>query len=362
MNIQNGNKSTGVYFGSATSRTTNRSNHANDTSNKNSTKRSDNQKNGNSILTTELNLNQQDSVTMKKLKAQKEAMKTIISQFTSDQKIDEDLKSRLEHMSALDNEILESQNEISKIEDLKHQVKDASGVTDDSEEQMNLELLEKQKESLKKGSFVKLTDVENQKLKTMGPVTEYQSAILDYDSIQDVLNDKIKTASKESQGEIETIKSIKKELLKTHPMIDAEGEAKDILDAANKEIIGLLMNEAKDHIDEEHNKTEEKAKKESEKKAQEDALKEKAVDNNTTLNSNNETVSNSGSSASDKTSGSSNSNKTSESSDSKSIDNMSQIQKAESEQQKLQVEFKNLVDSQKLTIDDTKGIIVDKQL
>jgi len=362
MNIQNNNRSTSFLFGSATNWNSNRRNQVNETSNKNSTKNSDNNKNGKSILATELNMNQQDSVTTKKIKAQKEAMKTIIGQFTNDHKIDDNLKSRREHMSALNNEILESQNEVSKIEDLKHQVKDASGVTDDSEEQLNLELLEKQRESLKKGSFVKLTDVEKQKLKTMGPETEYQSAILAYDSMQDEWKDKIKAANKETQAEIGMIKGIKKELLKTHPMVDAKVEAKDILDAANKEVTGLLINEAKDHIDEEQDKAEEKAKKEAEKKAQEDALKEKAVENNVTLNSNNEAASNSGSSNSDKTNESSKSNKTNESSNSKSIDNMSQIQKAESEQQKLQVEFKNLVDSQKLTIDDTKGIIVDKQL
>jgi len=351
MNIQN-NKSTTDYKGSITSSAINRSDQANDTTNNNHTSKTDNNKNRDSILATELNMNQQDSVTMKKIKAHKEAMKTIIDQFTSDQKIDDNLKSRREHISALNNVIAESQNEVRTIEDLKHQVKDSFAVTDDSEEQSNLKLLEKQNESLKKGSLVKLTDQEKQKLKTMGPKTEYQLAILDYDKIQDVWKENIKVAKNEQQGEKGIIKGIRDALLQIHPMADAKIEEKNILDTANEEVIGMLIGEAKDHVDEEHDKEEEKATKEAEKKAKEDAIKEKAAQNNTTLN-NDKTDNNSDNSNSDKTSGPSSSN---------SIDNMSQIQNAASEQQKFQVELKNLVDNQKLTVDDSKGIVVDKQL
>ena len=351
MNIQN-NKSTTDYKGSITSGVTNRSNQANDTINNNYTSKTDKNKNRDSILATELNMNQQDSVTMKKVKAHKEAMKTIIDQFTSDKKIDDNLKSRREHISALNIEKEESQKEVNKIEDLKHQVKESFAVTDDSEEQGNLKLLEKQNESFKKGSLVKLTDQEKLKLKTMGPKTEYQLAILDYDKIQDVWKEKIKIATNEQQGEKGMIKGIMDALLQIHPMVDANIEAKDILDTANGEVIGMLIVEAKDHVDEEHDKEEEKATKEAEKKAKEEAIKEKAAQNNPAL-INNKSDSNSDINNSDKTSGPSSSN---------SIDNMSQIQNAASEQQKFQVELKNLVDNQKLTVDDSKGIVVDKQL
>lgn len=353
MKINNQSESAIIYMGNSTDR----SKQANDANNENRSTRSSknqkntiNQKNTTNVLATNLNMNQQDSVTMKKVKAQKEAMKTLLDQFTSDKKIDDDLKSRINHMSDLESEITTSQNEVKKLEDMKQQTKESFGVTDDSGEQENLELLEKQRESFKKGSKVKLTDEEKQKLSTMGPKTEYQTAILDYNAMEDVWNDKIKTASDEKIGENETIKAIKKSLLKTHPMVDAEGVADDIMDEANKEVVGMLIKEAKDHIDEEQDKNEEKVEKaKEEEKAKETKESEKKADKNDEEKT-------------DKTSNSSNFSNSSNSSNSVSADNMDRIQKADSEQQQFQVELKNLVQKQILTVDDTKGIVVDEIL
>lgn len=328
MKISNQSESAIMYMGNSTDR----SKQAKDANNDNRSSRSSkNQKNTANILATNLNMNQQDSVTMKKVKAQKDAMKTLLDQFTSDKKIDDDLQSRVKRMSDLESEIATSQKEVKKLEDMKKQVKESSGVTDDSVEQANLDLLEKQRESLKKGSKVKLSDVEKQKLSTMGPKTEYQTAILDYNAMQDVWNDKIKTASDEKLGQNETIKAIKKSLLKTHPMVDAKGVADDIMEQANKEVVGMLINEAKDHIDEEQDKNEEKVEKAKKEKEAKEAKEEKEA-------------------------------KEAKASDSASTDNMDRIQKADSEQQQFQVELKNLVQKQILTVDDTKGIVVDEVL
>ena len=69
------------------------------------------------------------------------------------------------------------------------------------------------------------------------------------------------------------------ERLKTHPMVDAGKQADAIMDEASKEIVGMLVDEAKDHIDEEAEKEKEKAETEKEKKeelqARIDAAKEK---------------------------------------------------------------------------------------
>ncbi len=81
----------------------------------------------------------------------------------------------------------------------------------------------------------------------------------------------------EMRGEIDTenavIRGTRLERLKKDPMVGAGKQAEKIMEAASKEIVGMLMDEAKDHIDEEMaEKTEEAEKKAEEEKEQEEKL------------------------------------------------------------------------------------------
>ena len=66
--------------------------------------------------------------------------------------------------------------------------------------------------------------------------------------------------------EEETIKNVNLERLKTHPMVDAQKEAKKIEQSESKEVLGMLMEEGKDHVDDQIEKEKEEAKKAKEKK------------------------------------------------------------------------------------------------
>lgn len=306
------------------------------------------------ILASELTINQdnqEDSITMRKVQGQKDAIKTLVNQLTSDKKIDDDIESRRQHMRALDDEISVYQNEVEVIEGTKQKVKESFGISDDSEEQKNLELIEKQIESRKPNSAVVLSDAEKEKLAQIGPQTEYQTEMLAYDSIESEWKSRIESAKKEKMGENGIIKAIKKELLKVHPMIDAQGEAEEIKKEANSEVIAMMIDEAKNHIDEKQDEiekaAEEKAAEEKTKEAEVAASQKEAIDK--PLGTEGEAT------------GKEMAVKMDEKIQNTGIENMSQLQKAVNNQQQIQTEIKMLVLNQKLTPEDIKGIVVDEQ-
>ena len=65
------------------------------------------------------------------------------------------------------------------------------------------------------------------------------------------------------------------EQLKSNPMVEAEKQSEEILEAANKAIYGDLINEGKKHIEEKMEEAKEKAEKLAEKKEEEEERLEK---------------------------------------------------------------------------------------
>ena len=141
-------------------------------------------------------------------------------------------------------------------------------------------------------------------------------------------------AGEEIKLENQIISATKIERLKSHAILDAEKQADSIMEEASKEIFGMLIDEAKEHIDEEAEKQEEKAKAEKEKQEefQEriDAAKEKKKENEELTEDILEGVSENASMASD----------------------VSAVQQ----------KIKDMMNKMKLIEDDIKGVAVDKSV
>lgn len=72
------------------------------------------------------------------------------------------------------------------------------------------------------------------------------------------------------------IRGIREAKRKVHPMVDAQEKADDIMDAARDEVIGMVMQDAKTHLDEEQEQREEQGEKiEEEKEKQEEILEQR---------------------------------------------------------------------------------------
>ena len=146
------------------------------------------------------------------------------------------------------------------------------------------------------------------------------------------------TAAYEAKQEImvenQIITATELERLKTHPMVDAGKQADAIMDEASKEIVGMLVDEAKDHIDEEAEKEKEKAETEKEKKeelqARIDATKEKKKEDEKLT----EDI----------------------------LEGVAKASSATNEVSAAQQEIKDMMNKMKLIEDDIKGAAVDKSL
>lgn len=217
---------------------------------------------------------QNDPIAAKREEARKKAMKIIGDAFANDRKIDEDLDARSEHIRKLKIVQDDARKAVNEIESDRAALRDTYGVETDSAEEKELKLLEKEFRAKQKGSdvFLSKEDAEEiAKIKARG-LTEYQSRSMEMLDYEKPYLDAIYEAGQGIEEENLTIAAIKRELPKNTAMLKAQDKADAIENAASKEIMGMLVDEAKEHIDEEAKETEEKAK---EKQEKEEELQEK---------------------------------------------------------------------------------------
>ncbi|MCM1212492.1 MAG: hypothetical protein NC318_12925 [Blautia sp.] len=223
---------------------------------------------------------QTDSILMRKQLARKRAMKVISDAWATDKKIDNGIEERKAHVQELKAEQEVNRQFIEECNTTKAELKESYGIEDDSQEQKDLELLQK-RERLKSDPYSSLTAEEEERLKELDkqPLTDYQQQCLDIDEAIGVYQAKIDSAEEAIIGENMAVRDVGLERLKTHGMIDAQNEADAINEAASKEVIGMLMSEAREYVDEKRKEEQEAAKeKAEEKEEQEEKLEEQKLE------------------------------------------------------------------------------------
>lgn len=223
-------------------------------------------KNKGIVFAGDLNL-QQDDILQKKIKNQKNVMKTILDQFQRDNRVDDGMGKIKTHQKELDAELKFAAEQHNSLKELRQELRVTYGMSDACEEEQYLSLLEKSIYGDEE-----LTEEERVKLSSMGPLTEYQQVALQYDAMIKIWEIKINQLKNGISNDTKSIISIKLELLKTHPMVDAQKEDAKLMEKALREIISMLVDEAKDKFDEKQKEQEEKIK-EKQKKEQEEAEK-----------------------------------------------------------------------------------------
>lgn len=169
-----------------------------------------------------------DSIAAKKAQAQKKAMKIIGEAFSGDKKIDDDLNERREKVRTLQKESGENRAAMKDLQDQREKLLE-QGYAADSDEVKNLD----------------------------EQVKSYAELISDTED--------------EIQMENAVVRQSKIERLKSDPMVKAREQADSVLEAASDEILGDLIAEGKQHIDE---KLEEEKKKAEEAKEKKEELEE----------------------------------------------------------------------------------------
>lgn len=225
-----------------------------------------------------------DAVTLRKERAQKKAFKMISDAWAGDQKIDQniaDIRAKVEELQA---DIDANWEVVNQGEAQKEALRQQYGVEQDSQEQKDLELLEKEADMLRLGNGpegVWLTDEEQARLNELKdpvtgeykiPLTEYQQRCMKIDSDQSIYERRITSAEEQIRAGYASIRGIKIERLKQHTMTDAQKKADEVMTQASKDVIGMLTEEAKDHVDETYEEQREEAKEKAEEKEEQEEI------------------------------------------------------------------------------------------
>lgn len=297
------------------------------------------QANANTIFAGDLGFNQ-DSILFRKQMAQKKALKVVGDAWANEQKIEEDFKSRREHMKQLNQEYAEAQKQVKEITDQKEHLKEVYFVKEDSQEQQDLELLRKRRDLLESNQDLE-ENLTEEELDCLGKIdekgmTEYQKRSLELDSVEKDFRLKVKQKENELYAEDATLRSMRLERLKYAPMLKAQQQADEIEKAASEEAVNMLIDEAKDHIDEEQEERKEEAEEiKEEKEEQEEVIEQRREDR----------------AESEK--------RAEELAESIPMQEMLQLGQVKTEVQK---EIQNIVDKMKLVEEDIKGSLIDESL
>lgn len=215
------------------------------------------------------NLNQNfDPIVQKRKQAQKQAMKIITDAWAGDQEIDNDLEERRNKVIKLRGEANEAKEALKNIEEDRAALRETYGVEEDSQEEQDLKLLEKEIDARTPGKKVVLSEEEMEKIEQIkaNGLTEYQSRSLEMKEAGTYYENQIYNCETEIEMENAIVRGTKLERLKKSPMLEAQKQADGIMEAASQEIIGMLVDEAKEHIDEEMEEKKEAAEKKAEEK------------------------------------------------------------------------------------------------
>lgn len=223
-------------------------------------------------------LNKEDEpIEKKKRQAQTKAYRVVKDAWDIDQSIADSIKEKQDYYFEQAKKKSEAFERLNGVKQNMQDLKESYKIDENSQEQKDLLLYEKQYDVLN-GISNEFTDEEKARLQGLKgqPKTEYQTEALGLYGQRGEWKRQINSANLKMQDTVKDIESIKLEQLKSHPMSDAQKEAGDIMAASSKEIIGMIMDATKKQIDDSVKETKEKIE-ENEKKAKEEEERQERI-------------------------------------------------------------------------------------
>jgi hypothetical protein len=309
-----------------------------------------NKESSNVIYAGDSNLN--IDITGKKINAQKNALKTLMDQFENEKKTDDMVSELQDKQQLLSKEKKEYTDTLNSLDQSNKELMETYGITQDSQEQKDLKKSEEQNMALYLKSIEnpdKMSEKDKEKLNNVfDSLTNYQKNAFHNDAMKEIWQKRSSDASDKILSINSTITGIKLEKLKTHPMVDAQEQAEGIIKDASKDIIGTLMNQAKDEVDKTTEENKEKIEKGQEEKDKKEQEAEKARQQDKIKQREEEIL------RSHTQNSSSNVSTQPATSVDTSISQVDQMQMLDN--------IKQIASKQNMTPDDIKGIVVDEQV
>lgn len=188
----------------------------------------------------------------KKEEAIQKAKKLLGDVFATEKSIDDDLLERAKRIKTSEQQIVCANKELKALREEQIALKEQYGITEDSTEQEELELLIKKAKSQKPDSQVTLTKEEKEQLALIEErgMTEYQSQYFELERFGEPYQKTISEAQAIIKEETSIVSAVKLERLKSCPMVGASKEAEELMENANKEILDMMLEEGIDKIEE----------------------------------------------------------------------------------------------------------------
>lgn len=290
-----------------------------------------------------------DPIGLKKQMAQKKALKVVSDAFAADRRLDSEIADREEQIRAMRAENAAAQKTVKELEDQKLEIGKAYGLGEEGLSEEDWDLLEKgdrMPAALTDEEKARFAELEEQGL------TEYYGRCKDIDDLAKPYYQLIG----ENNIQIEVCESMNKSVhkarldLKNNPMIAAQQEADEIIEAARQEIISMLVDEGKEHIDEEMQEKVEQAQEEKEEKEEQEEKLEAIREEKVQLENQAEAV---------REKARENEERTEELLESLPMEELLQMDGSKTD---FQQELKEIMDKMKLLEEDIKGTTVDEIL
>lgn len=212
--------------------------------------------------------NREFNISQKRKSARKQAMKLISDAWDKDNKAAQNIKNMETEKADIAVQNSDLKSKLKDIDKSQKDLQELYGVAPESQEQKDLELLKKYQDNRNGVSNDKFSKEEVDRLKELQnePLTEYQKKALMINSAKDAIRSQIDQNDLKAMNKTMSINSAKIEQLKSQDMLKASDVADSIIDAAEEDIFGMLVNEGKQNIDDNMKEQQEEAKKAEEEK------------------------------------------------------------------------------------------------
>ena len=222
-----------------------------------------------SVFMGDLNIGK-DPVKEKLESARKQAFKLVSDAYGADRDLDKQLGKIKDLAKEMKIEKAAAQEDKKAAEESIEGIKKEYSVGSDSKEQQDLEWLMDYRKASPDERFCDPEQMKKDRARAdeiEANLTEYQSRMLEAGEQLDTAQKRIDEADAALVATRQSLTDAAQEKNKNHAMVDAQNEAEAIMDAAEKSVVGMIMNDAKDKIDE---KTREEQEKAEEKKEEEE--------------------------------------------------------------------------------------------
>ncbi len=221
-------------------------------------------------------------IQQKRDQARKQAMKLINDAWDADKKAADGIDALNKDKQNQLNRLSEYKQSLKEADEREKQLQEKYNIDPDSQEQKDLELLKKYQNYSNGSDYADFSKEEVERLKELQntPRTEYQDKALMLNGYRGEVRNQISMAEYKLMAISESVHDSKIDRLKSQDMLKADDSADQILDAAEKDVLGMVIDDAKENIDkkmeEEQKKAEEAAKKRDEQQERIDDSKQDA--------------------------------------------------------------------------------------